>query len=61
MSLELLTVEESKAKPAGTGRNKPNTNPVLDEPQYVWGSKFPDGGWGGINRRIWVQVRELGL
>ena len=32
MSLELLTAEESAAKPAGLGRNDPNTNPALEEP-----------------------------
>jgi dysferlin len=32
MSLELLTTEESEAKPAGIGRNDPNTNPTLEEP-----------------------------
>ncbi len=33
MSLELLTTEESEAKPAGHGRNEPNTNPTLEEPK----------------------------
>lgn len=33
MSLELLSEEESTAKPAGVGRNEPNTNPTLEEPK----------------------------
>ena len=31
--MELLTEEESQAKPAGLGRNEPNTNPTLEEPK----------------------------
>jgi len=32
VSIELLTLEESKRSPAGFGRGEPNTNPFLEEP-----------------------------
>ncbi|XP_048584840.1 myoferlin isoform X2 [Nematostella vectensis] len=32
MALELLTREEAEAKPAGRGREEPNQNPTLEEP-----------------------------
>ena len=33
MELEVLTEEESKARPAGHGRDEPNLNPKLPEPE----------------------------
>ena len=33
MTLEILTEEESVARPAGKARDEPNLNPKLDEPK----------------------------
>ena len=33
MSLEILSADDAKAKPAGKGRSEPNMNPILDEPE----------------------------
>lgn len=35
MSLEIVTEEEHEERPAGLGRDEPNMNPHLDEPQLV--------------------------
>jgi hypothetical protein len=33
LELEILTEEEARERPAGRGREEPNENPKLDEPQ----------------------------
>ena len=35
MTLEVLTEEESKKRPAGEARDEPNAYPKLMKPQYV--------------------------
>ena len=35
MTLETMTKAEAEAKPAGEGREDPNTNPTLEEPKLV--------------------------
>lgn len=35
MSLEIVTEEEQDERPAGLGRDEPNMNPHLEEPQWV--------------------------
>lgn len=35
MTLEIVTEEEQEERPAGLGRDEPNMNPHLEEPQWV--------------------------
>eukprot|EP00002_Diphylleia_rotans_P017881 TRINITY_DN346_c0_g1_i6.p1 TRINITY_DN346_c0_g1~~TRINITY_DN346_c0_g1_i6.p1 ORF type:complete len:885 (-),score=181.91 TRINITY_DN346_c0_g1_i6:446-3100(-) len=41
ISVEILTDAEAKTKPAGLGRDEPNENPHLDEPDRPWSSYNP--------------------
>ena len=41
MELEILSKEDSEAKPAGKGQEEPNENPHLDPPKSVFLSSFP--------------------
>ena len=36
MELEVLTEEEAIKRPAGRGRDAPNANPRLEQPEYYF-------------------------
>ncbi|MPC33776.1 Myoferlin [Portunus trituberculatus] len=58
MELEVVTEEDSKARPAGLGRDEPNMNPKLPEPNrpatsFLWLSS----PWKSFRHIIWKNYK----